>query len=262
MKKYFSIGEAAKAVNMTRETLRHYDRIGLVQPSKKDECTNYRYYTEQDIVLLNTIRSIQQMDLPLKKIKEVLEYDDLQKIIDFLEEAERRADDKIASIVYSKNKIRLAKQDYEKKLHSHQYTSEAFVKHFPKRIIMLSDIMEEPKLDNLWNYLSNFYKLIEPTKRDSFEFEDFAGIYTADGISKMFAVCIRYIQSEKIIELPEGNYLCADCTEQDRKNTLDKLLEIAADEYSVFPQFTLQAIIVSGILQWKYQIQIPINKGE
>ena len=35
MNKYFSIGEAAKAVHTTSETLRHYDRIGLVKPSKK-----------------------------------------------------------------------------------------------------------------------------------------------------------------------------------------------------------------------------------
>ena len=52
MEKYFSIGEAAKAVHTTTETLRHYDRIGLVKPGKKDEWTNYRYYTEQDIVRL------------------------------------------------------------------------------------------------------------------------------------------------------------------------------------------------------------------
>ena len=35
MGKYFSIGEAAEAVHTTTETLRHYDRIGLVKPSKK-----------------------------------------------------------------------------------------------------------------------------------------------------------------------------------------------------------------------------------
>ena len=44
MTDYLSIGEAAKAVHTTSETLRHYDRIGLVKPSKKDEWTNYRYY--------------------------------------------------------------------------------------------------------------------------------------------------------------------------------------------------------------------------
>ena len=31
-KKYFAIGDAAEQAHMTRETLRHYDRIGLVRP--------------------------------------------------------------------------------------------------------------------------------------------------------------------------------------------------------------------------------------
>lgn len=82
MKKYFSIGETAKAVHMTSETLRHYDRIGLVKPSKIDVCTKYRYYTKQDIVRLNTIHALQVMDLSLQEIKQVLEYDDLEKIIE------------------------------------------------------------------------------------------------------------------------------------------------------------------------------------
>ncbi len=69
MKQYFTIGEAAKAVRTTAETLRHYDRIGLVKPSRTDEWTNYRYYTEQDIVRLNTVRALQLMDLPLREIK-------------------------------------------------------------------------------------------------------------------------------------------------------------------------------------------------
>jgi uncharacterized protein with von Willebrand factor type A (vWA) domain len=89
MKKYFLIGEAAKMVNMTSETLRHYDRIDLVKPSKYDEQTKYRYYTQQDIIRLNAVRALQMMDLPLQKIKTVLEYNDLEKIIKFLTEAEK-----------------------------------------------------------------------------------------------------------------------------------------------------------------------------
>ena len=113
MKNYFSIGEAAKAAHTTNETLRHYDRIGLVKPSKKDEWTNYRYYTEQDIVRLNTVRALQLMDLSLQEIKTVLEYDDLEKIIDFLAQAEKKADEKMVALQYSKSKIQLAKADYK-----------------------------------------------------------------------------------------------------------------------------------------------------
>lgn len=72
MKHYLSIGEAAKAVHTTRETLRHYDRIGLVKPSKTDPWTHYRYYTQQDLVRLNTVQALQQMDLSLQEIKTVL----------------------------------------------------------------------------------------------------------------------------------------------------------------------------------------------
>ena len=89
VKKYFSIGEAAKAAHTTAETLRHYDRIGLVKPSKKDGWTQYRYYTEQDIVRVNTVRALQLMDLPLQEIKRVLDYKDLRKVVDFLEQAEK-----------------------------------------------------------------------------------------------------------------------------------------------------------------------------
>ena len=97
MTDYLSIGEAAKAVHTTSETLRHYDRIGLVKPSKKDEWTNYRYYTQQDLVRLNTVRALQLMGLPLQEIKNVMEYDDLEKIVEFLAQAERKADEKIAA---------------------------------------------------------------------------------------------------------------------------------------------------------------------
>ena len=177
MKKYFSVGEAAKAVHTTSETLRHYDRIGLVKPSKKDEWTNYRYYTEQDIVRLNTVRALQLMDLPLQEIKQVLEYDDLEKIVDFLAQAEKRADEKITALQYSKAKIQLAKADYERKLQMQQTPNgSTFIRDFSERVILLSDTLEVPTLDNLWNYLDHFYDKVTPALKDQFEFEDLAGI--------------------------------------------------------------------------------------
>lgn len=254
MEKIFSIGEAAAETGMTSETLRHYDRIGLVKPSRRDEWTSYRYYTAEDIVLLNTVRALQQMDLPLKKIKEVLEYDDIEKIIDFLNEAEKRADEKIALLNDSKAVIKRARADYERKP---RYTAaeDLFIGHFPKQVILLSDMLETPSAENLWNYLGHFYNKAGKD-RDKFEFEDAAGIYTENGVSRLFAVCVRYERIDGLITLPEGDYLCADCTEKEREDTMNRLLEAAAREYGVRPDFTVQRIIVSGILQWRYQIRV------
>lgn len=260
MKKYFSIGEAAKAVHTTSETLRHYDRIGLVKPSKKDEWTNYRYYTEQDIVRLNTVRALQLMDLPLQEIKKVLEYDDLEKIVDFLAQAEKRAEEKITALQYSKSKIQLAKADYERKLQGRESLNDTVVKDIPKRVILLSDTLELPTLDNLWNYLSHFYDKVTPALKEQFFFEDLAGIYTENGRKRLFAVCIRYVDIDGLKVLPKGKYLCANCTEENREQMLRELIHIAQTKYGVDPTFTVQLIVVSGILQWNYEIQVYVDK--
>ena len=259
MKKYFSVGEAAKAVHTTSETLRHYDRIGLVKPSKKDEWTNYRYYTEQDIVRLNTVRALQLMDLPLQEIKKVLEYDDLEKIVDFLAQAEKKADEKITALQYSKSKIQLAKASYERKLQKQQTFNNAFLKEYPERVILLSDTLEVPTLDNLWNYLGHFYDKVTPALKEQLDFEDLAGIYTENGITRLFAVCVRYGKIDGLKRLPKGKYLCANCTEEKREQMLRELIHIAQTKYGVEPTFTVQLIVVSGILQWNYQVQVYVD---
>lgn len=260
MEKFFSVGEAAKAVHTSSETLRHYDRIGLVKPGKKDEWTKYRYYTEQDIVLLNTVRALKLMDLPLREIKEVLEYDSLEKIVDFLTQAEKKADDKIMALQESKRKIQSAKADYEKKLQMTKKINGTFLKNVQERVLLLSDTLETPTLDNLWNYLSHFYEKVTPALKEQFAFEDLAGIYTENSLSRLFAVCTRYADIDGLKRLPEGKYLCACCTEANRKNRLDELIYKAQTEYGVTPQFTVQLIVVSGILQWNYEIQVYVDR--
>lgn len=259
MRQYFSVGEAARAAHTTSETLRHYDRIGLVKPSKKDEWTHYRYYTEQDIVRLNTVRALQMMDLSLGEIKRVLEYDDLEQIVDFLTRAERKAEEKIAALQYSRSKIQAAKADYERKLRGREPLQGVVAKDLPERVILLSDTLEEPTVDNLWNYLSHFYAQVPPGQRERFSFEDLAGIYTEGGKTRLFAVCTRHGEMEGLKVLPRGNYLCAHCTEEDRAATLEELTRLARSGYGAEPAFTVQLVVVSGILQWNYEAQVYVG---
>lgn len=258
--KYYSIGEAARIANTTSETLRHYDRIALVKPSWKDEWTNYRYYTDQDIVRINTVRALQLMDLPLKEIRRVLEYDSLEEIIEFLDQAEKKAKEKIAVLQYSRKKIKAAKEDYESKLRWKETERGILVKSYPERVILLSDTLKEPSLDNLWNYLGSFYAQLPPEKRDTFSFEDLAGIYTDNEKSGLFALCTRHESVEGLKVLPEGKYLSLDCREEERENAIRKLESTAINEYGIKPAFILQLIILSGILHWDYQIQVHIGK--
>lgn len=158
---------------------------------------------------------------------------------------------------YSKSKIQLAKSGYERHLQGQQHhTKDMIVKRFPKRVLLLSDSLEAPTLGNLWNYLSHFYDRIEPMQKEQFTFEDLAGIYTEHGVSRMFAVCIRYEKIDGIKVLPKGNYLCVDCTEANKESKLNELIRVANEDHHAFPSFTIQQIVVSGILHWNYQAQV------
>ena len=126
--------------------------------------------------------------------------------------------------------------------------------------ILLSDTLEVPTLDNLWNYLSHFYDKVTPALKEQFSFEDLAGIYTENGMTRLFAVCMDYVNIDGIKVLPKGKYLCANCTEENREQTLRKLIHIAQTEYGVEPRFTVQLIVVSGILQWNYEAQVYVDR--
>lgn len=60
--------------------------------------------------------------------------------------------------------------------------------------------------------------------------------------------------------LPEGKYLCAGCTEENRQEVLKGLIRKAKAEYGADPAFTVQLVVVSGILQWNYEVQVYVGK--
>ena len=126
-------------------------------------------------------------------------------------------------------------------------------------MILQSDTLEVPTLENLWNYLSHFYAKIPPDRQEQFAFEDLAGIYTEGGRARLFALCTRHGEIDGLQILPKGKYLCASCTEQEREQTLEELLVAAQAEYGVTPAFAVQLIMVSGILQWDYEVQVWVE---
>lgn len=259
MKELFSISQTAKIVDMTTETLRHYDRMDLVKPCKIDEWTGYRYYSRQEIVRLNTIRALRCMELSLSEIKKILAYDDFNKIVAALKQAEKSADEKIADLNYAKSKIQRARTFYENKLTGGRQQDTVFINDYPQRAILLSETMAKPTLDNLWNYHRHFYNQMPDNIKNDFSFEDLAGIYEQNGQSRLFVVCTRYAKTDGLKILPKGKYLCADCKEEDRRQITKSLFEIAEKQYKTVPEFTVQLIVLSGILQWNYQVQLFIS---
>jgi DNA-binding transcriptional MerR regulator len=73
-----SIGDFSRATYLSIKTLRHYHRLGLLEPSAVDAGTGYRRYTTDQIPAAQVIRRFRDLDMPLDQIHAVLEAPDLR----------------------------------------------------------------------------------------------------------------------------------------------------------------------------------------
>ena len=68
----FKIGELAQAANVPRDTIRYYERTGLLSPPERTS-SGYRLYDESDVDRMKFIRSAQSLDFTLTETKSLLE---------------------------------------------------------------------------------------------------------------------------------------------------------------------------------------------
>ncbi|MCU4350657.1 MerR family transcriptional regulator [Acinetobacter ursingii] len=66
-----TIGKLAKQANLNVETIRYYQRIGLMRTP--EAVNHYRYYNDQDIETLSFIQKAKDAGLQLSEIKELLQ---------------------------------------------------------------------------------------------------------------------------------------------------------------------------------------------
>ena len=63
----YKIGEVAKLLGISSETVRYYEREGVIQSHKIDQGSGYRYYEALDINALMRVRMYRNYGLPYRK---------------------------------------------------------------------------------------------------------------------------------------------------------------------------------------------------
>lgn len=63
----YSIGQAAQKLKINKETIRYYERIGLLENTKRDS-NGYRIYSDNDIEFLRFIILAKEYNFTLKEI--------------------------------------------------------------------------------------------------------------------------------------------------------------------------------------------------
>ena len=80
MTERYSIGKVSIACNIPIKTLRYYDEIDLLKPEYRDNDSNYRYYSKDQMTTILCIRRLRSLGFCLKDIKELISRSDLATI--------------------------------------------------------------------------------------------------------------------------------------------------------------------------------------
>lgn len=76
----FSIGEVAKLFHISVSSLRHYESVGLLTPEYTDKSSGYRYYGARQFEVLDSIRYLRALDMPLSEIADFLNNRNIESI--------------------------------------------------------------------------------------------------------------------------------------------------------------------------------------
>lgn len=141
MPKLFQIGDVAKLFHLSVSSLRHYEEMGLLSPESIDPETGYRYYSTRQFEVLNTIRYLRALDMPLSEIADFLQNREVDKIEEKLRQQKETVIKKQQELKLIERKI----NNRLRQLHDAQ-TSELnaikLVQSPPCRIVWMQDSLE------------------------------------------------------------------------------------------------------------------------
>lgn len=111
------IGEVAKRTGFSKDTIRYYEKIGLLEKAdQKREDNNYRRYSVAAISKLNLIKKVKTLDFTLNEIKDLflLEKHDLfncNSLESVVKQKIRHIENQIAQLNLAKQKLEIFQTD-------------------------------------------------------------------------------------------------------------------------------------------------------
>ena len=94
---YMTTGEFASAMGVSKDTLFHYDDIGLFCPEKVSE-NGYRYYSIYQMETFDTIRMLRDLGMPLKEIRDMLAHRSPERVMHVFAGREQQIDRQIEKL--------------------------------------------------------------------------------------------------------------------------------------------------------------------
>lgn len=266
---YLSITEMAKLRNVTTETLRHYDRIGLLPPDYINEY-HVRYYSVLKYEKLGTIKELKQLGMSLSEIKAYFENRNYQSSRELLEKQNKLIQNQMKSLMCLQEKIN-SKISFMDSLEGNIKTGEPYVKILPQRYYIASEHKVENEIELAYEAMRLEQKIYEKEEYlPIYATARYGGIFSLEERNEKAVRVIVFIENlpetGDAIVLPEGKFLCVQMRGSfwKRKESIRLLYQVIRDEnYKILKPMVIENVLVDYTItdieeERLFEFQIPI----
>ncbi len=249
-----TIGQMAETNNISKQTLRLYDKIGLLTPIEINEETGYRYYSYKQCAKLDLIIKFKQMGMSLKEISEFFESQNTNFLTQKLKQHIDIVENQISELVIQKKSILRGLKSIERYSLAPK-DGTITVEFIPRRVIYKMYVDT-----NFYDYDISMYERILRQFKKNLMSSQKAKLYlfnVGTRMNKSDFLNQKYISHELFVFVEEddfpcqkldyiesGLFLCIYCDNFDKeKNYIEKLLnKIHEENYEVVGDYICETI--------------------
>lgn len=253
--KKMTIGQMAKLNHISEQTLRLYDREGLLSPLYRDEKNGYRYYDIRQSAQLDTIQYMKALGMPLKEIRTHMKQWDMGRVRQLLRQNRDAIDERIRELNLQKRAIERTLDSYER-YESAPPDGAIVLEYIPKRQMYVTSASV-----NFYDYdIAEYEKILRNLKEDMaaheispFYFANAGTTLRRENFMKrhlysteVFVFVDReYVEEDLITVIPASPYLCIYCDRFEKeKEYIDRLLAaIEEKHYTVTGDYICEVIV-------------------
>ena len=152
-----SISRFARLSRTTRDTLLHYDKIGLLSPESRGD-NNYRYYSSRQLAIVNLIRTLQGLGMSLSEIRNLRDRQTPSLITDLFALQIEKIDFKIDNWIRARKLLCTLKETIDSTMDIDE--NSITIQFFPAEAIVLGDINDYSKGRTEYDTLFSFYQAV------------------------------------------------------------------------------------------------------
>lgn len=211
MKKFFTISEFGQLRNININSLRYYEKIGLLKPAHIDPETKYRYYTPEQLSELDTIQLCIALGIPLKELMNYVDENGYLQNRILLEDGKAAAEKKIKEIENGLKKIEYSLR-YIEDTHTYEKLRDVYTRTIPveRRLITrkyvgaLSDDKSMEQMSSALYTYAQSHDLLPVLP---------SGLLMQYGEQQIdfylyFEIVDKFADDPNIITMPAGEYRC------------------------------------------------------